>query len=262
MKAHYILTVLLLLCPFLVQAAEPKAAVKPPVVSLAPEKDTNAIVVELFTSQGCSSCPPAQEYLLQLSRRPDVLTLEYHVDYWDALKTWTGGSWKDPFSSSEWTERQVAYNNLLMEEEGRAFTPEMVIDGRFQSTGTAKSSVGSYVDEARAHRRQKYTLTPAVGYDGAMTVSVEGPRLKDPAEVVLLRLVKEASTHIKGGENKGETMRGHNIVQELMVIGTWDGGKESYKFALPKFEMGKETCAVLLQDPETKHIYAGGLCLM
>jgi len=261
MKALNIILALLLLCPVAVLAKE-KVETKPPVVSLAPEKDSNAIVVELFTSQGCSSCPPAQEYLLQLSRRADVLTLEYHVDYWDTLKTWTGGSWKDPFSNSEWTQRQSDYNGLIMKDETQVYTPEMIIDGKFQGSGNSKSTVGSYIDEARANRRQKYTLTPSVSYDGNMSVSVEGPRLVDPAEVVLVRLIKEASTPVKGGENKGETMRGHNIVQELMVIGTWDGGKNDYKFVLPKFEMGKETCAVLLQDPETKHIYAGGLCLM
>ncbi len=231
-------------------------------VSLALEKDPNAIVVELFTSQGCSSCPPAQEYLLQLSRRADVLTLEYHVDYWDTLKTWTGGSWKDPFSNSEWTERQVAYNQLIMEEEGHAYTPEMVIDGRYQGSGNGKSTVGGYIEEARAQRRQKYTLEPAVTDDGSMTVSVSGPRLTEPADVLLLRLQKEAATDVKGGENKGAHIRGHNVVKEIMTIGTWDGGKGSYKFVLPKFAMGVETCAVLLQDPETKRIYAGGLCLM
>jgi len=261
MKTRYILLALLLLSPLAATAAE-KAATKPPVVSLAPEKDSNAIVVELFTSQGCSSCPPAQEYLIQLSRRADVLTLEYHVDYWDALKTWTGGSWKDPYSSPEWTQRQSDYNGLIMKDESQVYTPEMVIDGKFQGSGNSKSSVGGYIAEARALRRQKYILTPSVSYDGNRSVSVEGPRLVDPAEVILLRLVKEASTPVRGGENKGATIRGHNIVQELMVIGTWDGGKNSYKFNLPKFEMGKETCAVLLQDPETKHIYAGGLCLM
>lgn len=231
------------------------------VVSLAPEKDANAVVVELFTSQGCSSCPPAQEYLLKLSRRADVLTLEYHVDYWDQLKTWLGGSWKDPFSDPEWSQRQADYNDAITGED-RVFTPQMIVDGRLQAAGAGESAVGGLIEEARALRRRQYTLKPSVRQDGYMQVEVEGPRITDTAEVLLLRLTKEATTAIKGGENKGETMHGHNIVREMMVIGTWDGGKHDYKFSMPKFEMGQENCAVLLQDPKTRHIYAGSLCTM
>lgn len=229
-------------------------------VSMMPEKDADAVVVELFTSQGCSSCPPAQEFLQQLSRRPDVLTLEYHVDYWDQLKTWTGGAWKDPFSDAQWTERQVAYNKKIMESD-RAFTPEMVIDGRYQSVGSSKSQVNGHIDEARAVKRQKYKLTPKVTESGQMSVTVEGARLMQNAQVVLLRTTKEASTDVKGGENKGAVMRSHNIVREMMVIGTWSSGRQDYSFSLPRFEAG-QGCAVLLQNPETLQIYAGALCLM
>lgn len=229
-------------------------------VSVMPEKDADAVVVELFTSQGCSSCPPAQEFLQQLSRRPDVLTLEYHVDYWDALKTWTGGAWKDPFSDAQWTERQVAYNQKIMESD-RAFTPEMVIDGRYQSVGSSKSQVNGHIDEARTVKRQKYKMTPKVTQDGRMSVTVEGARLMENAQVVLLRLTKEASTDVKGGENKGSVMKSHNIVREAMVIGTWSSGKQDYNFSLTRFDAG-QGCAVLLQNPETLQVYAGALCLM
>jgi len=227
-------------------------------VSEAPEKKSDAVVAELFTSQGCSSCPPAQEFLMQLSRRPDVLTLEFHIDYWDQLKTWTGGSWKDPFSGSEWTQRQVDYNKLIMDSE-RAYTPEMVIDGKFQEIGSSKSSIDNLIEQAQAQKKGKFSVDPAVAADGNMKVSVDGSRLQKPAQVVLLRLLKEAATKVGGGENNGALMKSHNIVRSLMVIGTWDGGKGSYSFALPKFQPD-EGCAVLLQDPETMHIYAGGLC--
>lgn len=248
---NFLFGFLLALLPLSANAAE---------VSLMPEKDADAVVVELFTSQGCSSCPPAQEFLQQLSRRPDVLTLEYHVDYWDTLKTWTGGAWKDPFSDAQWTERQVAYNQKIMESD-RAFTPEMVIDGRYQSVGSSKSQVNGHIDEARTVKRQKYKMTPKVTQDGQMSVTVEGARLMDNAQVVLLRLTKEASTDVKGGENKGSVMKSHNIVREAMVIGTWSSGKQDYNFSLTRFEAG-QGCAVLLQNPETLQVYAGALCLM
>lgn len=248
---NFLFGFLLAILPLSAHAAE---------VSVMPEKDADAVVVELFTSQGCSSCPPAQEFLQQLSRRPDVLTLEYHVDYWDQLKTWTGGAWKDPFSDAQWTERQVAYNKKIMDSD-RAFTPEMVIDGRFQSVGSSKSQVNGHIDEARAVKRQKYTLTPKVTESGEMSVTVDGARLMENAQVILLRTIKEASTDVKGGENKGATMRSHNIVREMMVIGTWSSGKQDYSFSLPRFETG-QGCAVLLQNPETHQVYAGALCLM
>jgi hypothetical protein len=242
---------LLALLPVSVHAAE---------ISVMPEKDADAVVVELFTSQGCSSCPPAQEFLQQLSRRPDVLTLEYHVDYWDQLKTWTGGAWKDPFSDPQWTERQVAYNQKIMESD-RAFTPEMVIDGRYQSVGSSKSQVNAHIDESRTVKRQKYKLTPKIAENGQMSVTVEGARLMENAQVLLLRTIKEATTDVKGGENKGSVMKSHNIVKEMMVIGTWSSGKQDYSFSLPRFEAG-QGCAVLLQNPETLQVYAGALCLM
>lgn len=229
-------------------------------VSTILEKDQNAVVAELFTSQGCSSCPPAQEYLFQLARRADVITLEYHVDYWDQLKTWLGGSWKDLFSDPAWTERQVAYNRRIMDSD-RAFTPEIVIDGRFQSVGSKKSAIGGLIGEAQALKRRKFSLSSAVTQDGGVSVVADGPGIRDPAQVVLLRLQKEAATDVKGGENKGAVMRSHNIVRGLMVIGTWEGGKQKYAFKMPDFAAG-ESCAVLLQDPETMQVLAGALCAM
>lgn len=231
-----------------------------PSVSVTLEKDQNAVVVELFTSQGCSSCPPAQEYLLQLSRRSDVITLEYHVDYWDQLKTWLGGSWKDPFSARTWTERQVEYNRKIMNSD-RGYTPEIVIDGHFQTVGSNKSVINTMLDEARVLRRRKFFVAPSVAPDGDMSVAIDGPGINATAQVVLLRLLKNASTDVKGGENKGAVMRGHNIVRALMVIGTWDGGKQRYAFKLPAFKPD-ESCVVLLQDPETLKVLAGGLCSM
>ncbi|MDE1151940.1 MAG: DUF1223 domain-containing protein [Micavibrio sp.] len=255
---------LCLVLPALPAGAEEGAVAKKPVitatVSAGFSKTPDAVVAELFTSQGCSSCPPAQDVQQELSRRPEIITLEYHVDYWDNLKTWRGGTWKDTFSDSAWTQRQVDYNRRIMNSE-QGFTPETVIDGRFQDVGSKKSNILTLLDEAAALRRVHYSVSPHLTPDGNMTVTVNGPGIKKEARVVLLRLIKEAAIDVKGGENKGTTMRGHNIVTALMVIGTWVGGKEDYKFALPSFK-DNESCAVLLQDPETLHILGAGLCSM
>lgn len=241
-------------------AAKEEAPAKP-TVSMSFDKDKNAVVTELFTSQGCSSCPPAQELLLQLSRRSDVITLEYHVDYWDNLNTWLAGRWKDPFSAAEWSERQAEYNRKVMKSE-RNYTPQLVIDGRFQAVGSRKSHINTLIDEARAVRKRDFSIAPAVAQDGDMAVVIDGPGINDTAHVVLLRLLKNATTDVRGGENNGAVMRGHNIVRSLMLIGTWDGGKERYAFKFPEFKAEEEGCAVLLQDSETMRVLSAALCSM
>ena len=248
---------LLLLPAAAIAADKPKADIS---VSTALLKDPDATVVELFTSQGCSSCPPAQAFLQDLSHRPDVITLEWHVDYWDQLKTWTGGSWKDPFSDNNWTQRQVAYNKLLG-TTSRAYTPEMIIDGKFQEVGSNRANVTALIKEAAAVRRQKFKVVPGVTPDGHVKTVISGPGLSKDMQVILLRLQKEAETEVKGGENKGVTMKGHNIVKGLLVIGTYGGGTSDYTFDMPHYKPN-ESCAVLLQDPETLHILAGGMCAL
>ncbi len=239
------------------ETAKPKAEIS---VSAALLKDPNATVVELFTSQGCSSCPPAQAFLQDLSHRPDVITLEWHVDYWDQNKTWTGGSWKDVFSDNAWTQRQVAYNKLLG-TSSRAYTPEMIIDGKFQEVGSNRANVNAIIQEAQALRRQKFKVVPGVTMDGHVKAVLSGPGLSKDMNVILLRLQKEAATEVKGGENKGQTLNSHNIVKGLLVIGTYGGGTADYTFDMPHYKTN-ESCAVLLQDPETLHILAGGMCTL
>src|SRR5512144_1822690 len=110
-----------------------------PAKTLAPAEGPWAI--ELFTSQGCSSCPPADAFLGELAKRPDVLALSEHVDYWDYL------GWKDPFASSENTQRQRAYSRRL--GSGYVYTPQMVVQGTGQIAGTDRHGVLELVARAR-----------------------------------------------------------------------------------------------------------------
>src|SRR5260370_2452132 len=98
------------------------------------------LVVELFTSQGCSSCPPADALLAGLASRPEVLALSFHVDYWDRL------GWKDPFSSPEATRRQHRYAELL--GTGTVYTPQIIVDGRWQAVGSDPGEVERALDAA------------------------------------------------------------------------------------------------------------------
>jgi hypothetical protein len=220
-----------------------------------------AVVAELFTSQGCSSCPPAQAFLGELAKRDDVLALELHVDYWDELVTMLHGKWKDPYSDNTWSQRQLEYNRRLTGEE-RVYTPQIVIDGRFQETGSKKSAVKEMIEQARSQRRGVYTITTAKTDKGVdVTVDGAGKGIMKPQQVVLVRLITEAETKITAGENKGDNLTGYNIVKDMMVVGTWSGGKETYQAPIPPFKTG-ESCAVLLQDPENMHILNGAKCTL
>src|SRR5712671_4480747 len=102
------------------------------------------IVVELFTSQGCSSCPPADALLAELAKRPDVLALSFHVDYWDRL------GWKDPYSSRAATDRQNRYAKLLALHT--VYTPQIVVDGKWEAVGSDRADVERALDLARRDR--------------------------------------------------------------------------------------------------------------
>lgn len=227
-------------------------------VTLSVAKDNNAIVAELFTSQSCSACPPAQLFLGDLAKRTDVIALEMHVDYWDDFKPILNTNWKDPLSSPVWTQRQGEYEKLLMNGDN-VYTPQMVIDGKLQDAGNRRGSINSLIEQAKSLRTGRFKVSPYISPKGEAAVTVEGPGQSKAVRVVLALLQKETATEIKAGENKGDSQISHNVVKEMLVIGTWDGGKQSYKVNVP-VPKDNDSCAVLLQDPETMHILAGGVC--
>lgn len=171
------------------------------------------VVVELFTSQGCSSCPPADALLNRLANRSDVLPLALHVDYWDYI------GWKDAFARPEHTSRQKAYAHVAGART--IYTPQMVIGGVEQIVGARPMEVA---DAVMKHLRDGYIVQLSAVEEGD-EVRVTAPALErdDSFAVHHVRFMPEATVAIKRGENAGKTLVYSNVVTGWDVLGEWSG---------------------------------------
>jgi hypothetical protein len=172
------------------------------------------IVVELFTSEGCSSCPPADALLAELASRPDVLALSFHVDYWDRL------GWKDPFSSRKATERQNRYATLL--DLATVYTPQIVVDGKWQAVGSDRADVERALDRARRDRRD-VPVTLALDH-GQAQVKL-GPDGDGAAAILLIGFDRRHVTAVKRGENSGRTLAHVDVVRGVEEIARSSAGE-------------------------------------
>ncbi len=166
------------------------------------------VVLELFTSQGCSSCPPADALLGELSRQPDVIGLAWHVDYWDRL------GWRDPFASRDWTNRQRAYAAVLAAE---VYTPALVINGSAMVVGSDR-------------RRVQTAMTAALPLPLALSLRrepnglvAEATELPADATVSLVVYDPERATPVRAGENSGRRLREFRIVREERPVERFEG---------------------------------------
>jgi hypothetical protein len=200
------------------------------------------VVVELFTSQGCSSCPPANENLTRISDRLDVLALSFGVTYWDYL------GWKDSFAKPEFTARQYNYERTL--HEATAFTPQMVVNGGADAVGVDLGEIENLIKNSRGDQAAPPALTLVNG-----NVSVgAAPAPTDGADVWLVRYDPNiVQVPVARGENGGRTLPHKNVVRELVRLGTWTGAVESFEITPP--ENGLRT-AILVQTANTGPILA------
>ncbi len=185
------------------------------------------VLVELFTSEGCSSCPPADATLARLLRTQpvpgvEVIALGEHVDYWDSL------GWRDPFSSHESTLRQSRYAELF--GSGRIYTPQAVVGGQLDVVGSDEAELRNALEGLRSQPRGTIRLRPAAGEDGALTLHVdaEGLPAHGPAEVMLAVVEDGLVSKVARGENGGRTLEHAAVLRKLMRIGgtagaTWLG---------------------------------------
>ena len=174
------------------------------------------VVVELFTSQGCSCCPPADAALAQVADRPDVIALSFRVTYWDNL------GWKDTFVRREFTQRQQDYAQRMGHQP---YTPEVIAGGRADSVGNSRTVIEGLIARARGPAATSITAD----MDSADVAAGVAPR--GGADVWLVRYdPRTARAPIRAGENTGKTLPIRNVVRTLTRLGTWDGAAVGFRY--------------------------------
>jgi hypothetical protein len=191
-------------------------------------------VVELFTSEGCSSCPPAEAYVGELALRGDVLALTFHVDYWDDL------GWRDRFGLPESVQRQRSYANAL--QLSSVFTPQVVVDGRDSFVGSDRIGIGRALSETRTGVAVSVSM-----HDGELSIDVAAQTGAAPSEVVLIAYQRSAVSPIGRGENAGRTIQEFNIVRGFHRLGPWDGKSRRYQARVDSLPSGATNVAILVQ---------------
>jgi hypothetical protein len=197
--------------------------------------ENRPVVLELFTSEGCSSCPPAEVIVNELALRPDVLPLSFHVDYWDGL------GWHDRFSLASATQRQRGYARTL--RRSSVYTPQVVIDGSRDIVGSRRGAVMEAVSE----RRDGVATSVSVS-GGTIQIHVGARSHAASADVLLVGYLREATTSIGRGENSGRTLKESNIVLSLNELGQWNGKSCEFQIGMDRLPENVTDIAVLVQS--------------
>ena len=212
-------------------------------VPFAARADDSKVVLELFTSQGCSSCPSADAYLGELAKtRDDVIALSFHVDYWDYI------GWEDRFATAETTARQRAYARAL--GISYVYTPQIVVDGVRHVTGSNRDAVADEIRRAKAAKTRVPVALESSG-SGRLTVEIADAAFDSAATIWLVSFDRGYKTKVEAGENRGRTLANYHVVRDYRPIGVWAG--EAITLELGPEEMwtapqGKgHGCAVLVQ---------------
>lgn len=211
------------------------------------------IVVELFSSEGCSSCPPADAYLATLdAAQPldgvDVIALEFHVDYWDDI------GWKDPFSSREYSDRQYAYAHALPDH--RVYTPELVVQGRF----SIAPGEGARVQKLSRERSAKVSVRRQGSLVHVSAADIP-PASKDEREVWLAVTERGLRTHVTAGENRGRTLSHAPVVRRFVRLGTVNGAAYDGETSIAmdaSWDPSRTSFVALVQERTSRKILGAG----
>ncbi len=210
------------------------------------------VLLELFTSEGCSSCPPADRLLEALDRQPvadaDLIVMSEHVDYWNYL------GWSDPYSSPVFSARQQQYAARL---GASVYTPQLVLDGQFQATGSDQREVTAAI--ARAVREAKLPISVrAMRAANGASVHVDANTSGKSADLYIAIAADRMSSHVLRGENGGRTLTHVAVTQSIVRVGKWEGsglaGRDLQLTAKQLSAPGETRVIAILQDSRTGRI--------
>ena len=241
---------------FLVSATLLLVAHGPATASDEKGQSAPPVVLELFTSQGCSSCPPADALLRKLGQRDDIIALSFHVDYWNRL------GWEDPYSDGQWSERQEMYVRSLHGDT--LYTPQIVINGAVDVVGSDWQELGDLIQ-----RHQK--TTPLTGLEvqakaertGA-SVRIAAPDLPEnlnahTLELQLFIAENGIETSVRSGENARRKLRHDHVVRSARRVKDWQGNPKSFQLEIEEdWNLERLELVVLVQDAKTRKVVAAG----
>ena len=208
------------------------------------------VVIELFTSQGCSSCPPADRLLGRFKDRENVFALSFHVDYWNRL------GWADPFSKSEYSRRQEKYVEKL--GSSGPYTPQVFINGQSEMVGSDEEKIEAAIKQFQFIQSPDEVIIDEIKLENgraSITFSVPDKERNSVANVALVQ--NKSVTFIRAGENEGAMLTNHNVVKEFKTISTRNKDKNTVAVdLLPGLQPKDCSIIVYLQDIQTGKIYA------
>jgi len=209
----------------------------------APSVAKRQVVLELYTSQGCSSCPPADALIERLSDRPDILALSLPVTYWDML------GWKDTLASEANTRRQKAYAATM--GHGGVYTPQIIVDGVTDVVGSREAQVEAAIGARRADMREVPVMLSASPTAVHIGVGALPEKNAGDATVWLLHVLSHAAVRIGAGENKSRSIDYRNVVRDVRAVALWKG--QPLSLDIPRGDQGvpgyDSVAVVVQQDP-------------
>jgi hypothetical protein len=219
----------------------------------AKQKGGSKVLLELFTSQGCSSCPAADALLPDFIARKDVIALSLSIDYWDYL------GWRDTFGQRIFTTRQRSYGKRI--GDNMVYTPQMVVDGRVHMNGSDRATIRAAIEKRRTARALQPPVELSLKTDGDMLLVNVGQNpdqgAPQKATLWLALFSKHEKVKIKRGENRGRHLSYHNVVRELTPIGHWSGDEVIVKLPMHQIvQRGSDGCVVMLQKDDGGPIIA------
>jgi len=216
-----------------------------------------SIVLELFTSQGCQACPPADNYFNEVVKRhsdePSILPLAFHVDYWNQR------GWKDPFSDSNSTARQMEYSKKF--KQRGTYTPQFIANGEKVISRGYQDAIPSYIAKNKEEK-----LPVSVEFDALnrfhLNITI-GKNLSNDGsygdkDVWLMPIIYETVTQVRKGPNRGKILKGRNIVKDFIFLGAWRGGEGSMAISAEKYK-DYDAFAVIVQETRGGKILGAGL---